>query len=122
MRSGAGVGSSAMTFGRHRWSKHDARKHGAYEREKYTGLDRNDFMRLLCAFCASSYVTEHFSMRESDFAYHLSRAKKLTDIVAKEEDFVRDMTISTSPSCIRGAHISLLSSLYFRNISVQDMS
>ena len=50
-------------------------------------------------------------MREFDLAYHLSRAKKLTDIVAKEEDFVRDMTISTSPSCIGGEHISLLSSL-----------
>ncbi len=41
-------------------------------------------------------------MREADLVYHLSRAKKLTDIVAKEEDFVRDMTISTSLLVLEG--------------------
>ena len=48
------------------WSKHDARKQAGYEREKYSGLDKNEFMRLLSAFCASSYITEQFSMREVD--------------------------------------------------------
>jgi predicted NACHT family NTPase len=78
------------------WSKHDARKEAGYEREKYTGLDKDDFIKLLSAFCASSYVSEHFSMREAELNSHLARAKKLTDIPAKEEDFVRDMTTSTS--------------------------
>jgi predicted NACHT family NTPase len=78
------------------WSKHDARKQAGFEREKYTGLDKNEFMRLLSAFCASSYINEHFSMREADVSFHLKNAKKLTDISAKEEDFVRDMTISTN--------------------------
>lgn len=78
------------------WSKHDARKQAGYEREKYTGLDKSDFMKLLSAFCASSYVSEHFSMRETELTAHLTRAKKLTDISAKDEAFIRDMTISTS--------------------------
>ena len=78
------------------WSKHDARKQAGFEREKYTGLDKNDFMRLLSAFCTSSYITEHFSMRESDLSHHLAVARRLTGITAKEVDFVRDMTTSTS--------------------------
>ena len=42
------------------WSKHDARKQAGFEREKYTGLDKNEFMRLLSAFCASSYLPSYF--------------------------------------------------------------
>jgi hypothetical protein len=84
------------------WSKHDARKQAGYEREKYTGLDKNDFMRLLSAFCASSYVSEHFSMRETVLSSHLTRARKLTDISTKDGDFVRDMTISTSLLVLEG--------------------
>jgi hypothetical protein len=84
------------------WSKHDARKQAGYEREKYTGLDKNDFIKLLCAFCASSYVSEHFSMREAELVSHLERAKKLTDISTKDDDFVRDMTVSTSLLVLEG--------------------
>jgi hypothetical protein len=59
-------------------------------------------MKLLSAFCASSYVNEHFSMREAELTSHLARAKKLTDIPAKEEDFIRDMTTSTSLLVLEG--------------------
>jgi hypothetical protein len=78
------------------WSKHDARKQAGYEREKYTGLDKNDFAALLSAFCASSYISEHFSMRETELNSHFNRAKQLTGISAKEDNFVKDMLTSTS--------------------------
>jgi NACHT domain len=84
------------------WSKHDARKQAGYEREKYAGLDKSDFMKLLSAFCASSYVSEDFSMRESELNSHLALARKLTDVAAREQDFARDMTISTSLLVLEG--------------------
>ena len=103
------------------WSKHDARKQAGFEREKYTGLDKNEFMRLLSAFCASSYINEHFSMREADVSFHLKNAKKLTDISAKEEDFVKDMTISTNLLILDGRKYVFFTAL-FKNTFVQDMS
>jgi len=78
------------------WNKHDARKQAGYEREKYTGLDKNEFTKLLSAFCASSYVSEAFSMREEELNSHLVRAQRLTDVRVDGERFLRDMTISTS--------------------------
>ncbi len=78
------------------WSKHDARKQPGFEREKYTGLDKQEFTRLASSFCASSYLREDFSMRESVLEHHLNAAKKLTGISANNELFVKDMTISTS--------------------------
>lgn len=84
------------------WSKHDARKQAGYEREKYTGLEKGDFVRLLSAFCASSYVNEHFSMREEELSSHLTYAMDLTDILIKQEEFLKDMTISTSLLVMEG--------------------
>jgi hypothetical protein len=70
-------------------------KPGTSERSTRSST-KNDFIRLLSAFCASSYLSEHFSFREVELSYHLTRAMKLTDVVVKEKDFVRDMTTSTS--------------------------
>jgi NACHT domain len=82
------------------WSKHDARKQGSYEREKYTGLDKNDFVRLLSAFCASSYVAEHFSMRESDLAHHLLSAKKINRCSCEGRGFRQGHDNFDEPPCL----------------------
>jgi len=41
-------------------------------------------------------------MREAELSAHLVRAKKLTDISAKDAEFIRDMTISTSLLVLEG--------------------
>jgi hypothetical protein len=112
------------------WSKHDARKQAGYEREKYTGLDKSDFIRLLSAFCASSYISEHFSMRESELTSHLARARQLVDLPARVEDFIRDMTTATSLLVLEGnayrfAHRSFqeyFCARYVLSISEQDIA
>ena len=101
------------------WSKHDARKQAGYEREKYTGLDKNDFAALLSAFCASSYISEHFSMRETELNSHFNRAKQLTGISAKEDNFVKDMLTSTVFLFRKATSTALLTALS-KNISARD--
>ena len=64
---------------------------------------------------------EHFSMREADVSFHLKNAKKLTDISAKEEDFVKDMTISTNLLILDGRKYVFFTAP-FKNTFVQDMS
>ncbi|MBR0959357.1 NACHT domain-containing protein [Bradyrhizobium japonicum] len=112
------------------WSKHDARKQAGYEREKHTRLEKSDFVTLLSAFCASSYVSEHFSMRESELEFHLAKAKKLTDLKARPEDFLRDMTSATSLLILEGnayrfAHRSFqeyFCALYVLSLSDNDFA
>jgi NACHT domain len=86
------------------WGKHDARKQAGYEREKYTGLDKGEFFKLMSGFCASTYVGELFTMREREFREHLTRAKELTGVVANADDFLRDSTVSTSLMIQDGNH------------------
>jgi hypothetical protein len=77
------------------WSKHDARKEG-YERPKHTGLDKGDFLRLLSSFAASSYIESDYNMRESQFRKHFGTAKALSGANCKEDEFRKDLVISTS--------------------------
>jgi hypothetical protein len=84
------------------WGKHDARKQAGFEREKYTGLDKQSFLKLLSAFCASSYIDEDFSMREEQLRSHLKRATLMTGITVNELEFIRDMSVSTSLMVLDG--------------------
>lgn len=85
------------------WVKHDARKKAGYEREKYTGLEKQKFLGLLSAFCASSYIAEHFSMREAELSTHLVYACDYLNAPVKASEFIKDMTISTSLMQLEGS-------------------
>jgi len=85
------------------WCKHDARKQAGFEREKYTKLDKQQFEKLASAFCASSYISEHFSMRDRDLLEHLANARRLTGISAEDKPFIKDMSVSTSLLVLDGS-------------------
>ncbi len=64
------------------WSKHDGLKPG-FERHRYTGLQKNDFLRLVSAFAASSYNHGDFNMRETQIRRHFRAATQLSGLPAK---------------------------------------
>jgi hypothetical protein len=77
------------------WSKHDSRK-GNFERDRYTGLQKNEFLRLLSAFSISSYAVADYDFRPAQFNRHFAAAARLTGITCREEDFEKDLITSTS--------------------------
>jgi NACHT domain len=77
------------------WSKHDARKEG-FERHKYSGLQKRDFVQLLSWFSFASYIKSDFEMRESIFSKHFLEATNASQVKVLEEDFRQDMLVSTS--------------------------
>lgn len=77
------------------WVKHDLRKQG-FERRKYSGLDRREFLELTGGFAFSSYLLNDVAMRAQKFSEHFLRALKLSKLVAKEEEYKQDLLVSTS--------------------------
>ena len=86
------------------WSKHDGRKEG-FERTKYTGLEKTDFLRLLSAFAISSYRDSDFNMRQNQFRYHFRLASDLTGTKCSEDNFRKDLLISTSLAVEEGQYL-----------------
>ena len=86
------------------WSKHDGRKDD-FERHRYTGLQKNEFSKILTAFAMSSYSSADYNMRESHFHRHFEAAIRLSGVSCKEEDFLQDLTISTSLAVQDGPYI-----------------
>jgi len=78
------------------WSKHDGRKDGGHDRQRRTGLQKNDFSKLLSCFAFSSYRTGDYDMRESHFSRHFQEAVNLVGFQCREEDFLEDLTVATS--------------------------
>jgi hypothetical protein len=76
------------------WSKHDNRKDG-FERDRFTRLQKSEFLRLLSAFAASSYSAGDYELRDGQFRRHFVSAEKLSGVSCKEDDFLKDLTIST---------------------------
>jgi hypothetical protein len=77
------------------WSKHDGRKDG-FERHRYTGLQKNEFLKLLSAFAISSYNSADYNMKDVQFHHHFETAIRLSGATCKEEDFRQDLTTATS--------------------------
>jgi hypothetical protein len=77
------------------WSKHDSRKDG-FQRQRYTGLQRTDFQRLVSAFAASSYAAADYDMRESQVTRHFQAATLLSGVKCEVDDFINDLVVSTS--------------------------
>ncbi len=77
------------------WQRHDSKKQG-YERNRYTGLTRSEFIKLLCAFSMCSYLEQSFDFTQDQIEAYLQRANAITSNEVKTSDFVKDLTISTS--------------------------
>jgi hypothetical protein len=86
------------------WSKHDNRKDN-FERHRYTGLQKNEFLRLLAAFAISSYGSADYDMRQAQFRRHCGAAIRLSGVTCKEDDFLQDLTVSTSLVVLDGPYI-----------------
>lgn len=86
------------------WSKHDGRKDG-FERHRHTGLQKNEFVRLLSAFAISSYSSGDYDMRPAQFHRHFLAAVRLSGLSCKEEEFLQDLTVSTSLAIQDGPYI-----------------
>ncbi|MCW3474305.1 NACHT domain-containing protein [Limobrevibacterium gyesilva] len=86
------------------WSKHDIRKEG-FEREKFSGLQKKDFLRLVAAFAVSSYGRGDYEMRDSDLRRHFEQAISLSGITCQEDEFIQDLTISTCLAIEDGPYI-----------------
>ena len=71
------------------WRKHDARK--GYQRERYTGLEKTKFLKLLCAFSAVTYIKQAFDIQESDMSNYIEAAVRITNIRVLEENFIKDL-------------------------------
>ena len=77
------------------WLRHDIRKE-RFERQKYTDLLKQDFLRLLNAFAAASYFESDIVMRGNQFTKHFRTASSITQIDTHEDHFRDDLLISTS--------------------------
>jgi predicted NACHT family NTPase len=86
------------------WSKHDLRKDGL-ERQRYSGLQKTEFLRLLSAFAISSYTAADYDMREAQIERHFKAAVQLSGVNCDEEGFLKDLTVSTSLAVYDGPYI-----------------
>ena len=68
------------------WSKHDARKDG-FERDRYTGLQKAEFLKILSAFAISSYINADYNMKDAQFHQHFDQAVRLSGVSCKERIF-----------------------------------
>jgi hypothetical protein len=95
------------------WSKHDLRKDGL-ERQRYSGLQKTEFLRLLSAFAISSYTAADYDMREAQIERHFKAAVQLSGVNCDEEGFLKDLTVSTSLAVYDGPYIRFLPSNFSR--------
>jgi hypothetical protein len=106
------------------WSKHDARKDG-FERDRYTGLQKAEFLKILSAFAISSYINADYNMKDPQFHQHFDQAVRLSGINCKEEDFLRDLRESTSLAVDDGPYIRFCHRAfqeYFAALFIAEMS
>jgi hypothetical protein len=106
------------------WSKHDGRKDG-FERHRYTGLQKYEFSKILSAFAISSYNSADYDMRPAQFHHHFKIATRLSGVTCKEDEFLKDITISTSLVIEEGPYIRFCHRAfheYFSALFICEMS
>jgi hypothetical protein len=86
------------------WSKHDSRKDG-FIREKKSGLQKSEFLRVLSGFAMSSYNSGDYDIRETQIDKHFAAAVKLSAIKCDQEGFLEDFTTSTSLGIYDGPYL-----------------
>jgi predicted NACHT family NTPase len=72
------------------FQRHDALK-GAFKREKETNLDIQDFGTVCSAFCIQSYDDRRVKFSDTEAISYLERAKQITNINYRSEDFLTDL-------------------------------
>ncbi len=85
------------------WNKHDSRKQG-FERKRYSGLQKSEFLFALSAFAASSYVQNQFNFSDKYVETCCERAAKLTGLDFSAQAFFKDASVSTSLVVPDGYH------------------
>ncbi|AFY37634.1 putative signal transduction protein with Nacht domain [[Leptolyngbya] sp. PCC 7376] len=73
--------------------KHDAFK-SSYRRKTYTGLSIDDFAKLLSTFSLLSYSQEKYSFSRDELIELLKASKKISKIIAEEENILNDLLFS----------------------------
>lgn len=72
------------------FTRHDAYK-GMYKRITYANMAIDDFERMFCHFCASTYFREKFVFDDSDVRNHIKDAVSAYGIRAKVDDILKDL-------------------------------
>jgi hypothetical protein len=106
------------------WSKHDARKDG-FERDRYTGLQKAEFLKILSAFAISSYINAEYNMKDAQFHQNFDQGVRLSGVSCKEEDFFKDLRESTSLFVEDGPYIRFCHRTfqeYFAALFIAEMS
>lgn len=71
------------------FQRHDALK-GAFQRERLSKLDIQDYGRVFSAFCIQTYDKRAFQFSKSDALDYLERAKKIINLEFNTGDFLSD--------------------------------
>jgi hypothetical protein len=75
------------------YTRHDLTK-GGYRRKLYTGLERQELIRLLSYFNLKSYYDQNFEFTESTLNETIDKAKQIENIEVVNSDFIKDMSES----------------------------
>jgi hypothetical protein len=75
------------------FQRHDALK-GAYSRKLESGLDIEEFRRVLSAFCFISYVSEQFSFLEYQALENIRLAAELANVEVDAEKYFDDLLVA----------------------------
>lgn len=75
------------------YTRHDLTK-GGYRRKLYTGLERQDLIKLLSYFCLKSYYDQNFEFTDSSLHETIDQAKSIEKMDVANEDFIKDMSES----------------------------
>lgn len=75
------------------YTRHDLTK-GGYRRKLYTGMERQDFIRILSYFSLKSYYDQNFEFTETLLNDTIDKAKRIERIDIVNEEFIKDMSES----------------------------
>ncbi|PTM95218.1 NACHT domain-containing protein [Mycoplana dimorpha] len=75
------------------YTRHDLTK-GGYRRKLYTGLERQELIKLLSYFCLKSYYDENFEFTDVNLNETIDKAKSIEGIDVVNENFIKDMSES----------------------------
>jgi len=69
--------------------RHDALK-GAFQRDRKTSLDIQDFARIFAAFCLQTYDVRKFEFSRTDARNYIGKAKDYVRLDVVDEDYLED--------------------------------
>jgi NACHT domain len=89
------------------FQRHDSLK-GAFSRKIESGLDLEQFRRVLSAFCFVSYLSEQFSLLEYEALQNIRTAAELADVELDAEMYLTDLLVTVCILQRDGQHITFV--------------